>query len=362
MLLPILYAKSSSGKIKQWQIWVMKQGPTIYTRYGYVGGAMQEDRVVIRKGKNIGKKNETSPYEQALRDEKSKWDKKKLKKYVEDPSGESDILLPMLAHSFDKRGHHIQWPAMVQPKLNGVRCLARKVNGEIKLTSRLGQPYILLDHITKYLKRVMKEGMILDGELFSHALTFQEICSAVKQKKTVSPNAEKVEYWVYDMVTDAPFWERYETYSKLLEVDEGKPVFPVPSVDISEEKYLQKLHELYLALKYEGSIIRNREGLYKQDFRSQDLQKYKDFMDDEFMIIGASEGKGRAEGTVIWRCSISNTDKVFDVRPKGTEKMRRLWWKYKDGHIGKMLTVRYQNLSDDGIPIFPVGLGIRDYE
>ena len=31
-------------------------------------------------------------------------------------------------------------------------------------------------------------------------------------------------------------------------------------------------------------------------------------------------------------------------------------------YVGKKLTVRYQELTDDGIPRFPVGIAIRDYE
>jgi hypothetical protein len=31
-------------------------------------------------------------------------------------------------------------------------------------------------------------------------------------------------------------------------------------------------------------------------------------------------------------------------------------------YIGQLLTVRYQEKSEDGVPIFPVGTGIRDYE
>lgn len=34
----------------------------------------------------------------------------------------------------------------------------------------------------------------------------------------------------------------------------------------------------------------------------------------------------------------------------------------KSKYIGKNLTVQFQNLTDAGIPRFPVGLEIRDYE
>ena len=52
--------------------------------------------------------------------------------------------------------------------------------------------------------------------------------------------------------------------------------------------------------------------------------------------------------------------KTFDPRPRGSMEQRAKWWKIRDSFIGKFLTVRYQKFSDDGVPIFPVGINIRD--
>jgi DNA ligase-1 len=51
------------------------------------------------------------------------------------------------------------------------------------------------------------------------------------------------------------------------------------------------------------------------------------------------------------------------VRPKGTVAQRKQWYNEAVNIIGKKeLTVRYQEKSEDLIPIFPVGIAIRDYE
>ena len=53
---------------------------------------------------------------------------------------------------------------------------------------------------------------------------------------------------------------------------------------------------------------------------------------------------------------------LFKARPKGTREQRTLWFDNADSYIGATLTVRYFEMTDDGIPRFPVGIAIRDYE
>ena len=53
-------------------------------------------------------------------------------------------------------------------------------------------------------------------------------------------------------------------------------------------------------------------------------------------------------------------DQTFSVRPVGTHEERRAMYKNGASYIGKMLTVKYQELSNDGVPRFPVGLHIRE--
>jgi DNA ligase-1 len=110
---------------------------------------------------------------------------------------------------------------------------------------------------------------------------------------------------------------------------------------------------------YEGAIIRNFYGPYKTNHRSPNLQKYKSFMDDEYIITNGFEATGRDIGTVIFQCSTPD-GKLFNVRPKGTRLQRKEWLTNINTLIGKKLTVKFQNLSNDGIPRFPVGINIRE--
>jgi DNA ligase-1 len=333
----------------------------IVTEYGYEEGEVQSTLVLVENGKNVGRSNETTPFEQACSEAEAKWTKKKDKKYVEKKKDleKDQRILPMLAHNYKKRGHDIEWPAFLQPKLNGIRCLAQKVSpDEIRYLSRGGKQFGTLDHLTPHLLQILNTGEILDGELFTTALTFQEIVAAVKREKTANPNTSRVEYWVYDIVqADASFEERNRRLLEMLP-REG-PIVTVPTLEAKSEGGMRKLHAKFVQAGYEGTIIRNKQGLYRCKYRSADLQKFKDFIDEEFTIIGGKEGVGRAKGTITWTCETED-GKPFDARPRGTEEQRRHWWKNLNQYVGQKLTVRYQNRSDDNIPIFPVGVSIRE--
>jgi len=358
---PVLYGMASTGKIKVWRVQVKKNqngSADIITKHGYEDSdELQQAVVKVTVGKNIGRSNETSPYEQACSEASSKWEKK-MKRYATSKKGLKDQkILPMLALDYKKRFKSIEYPALGQPKLNGVRCLAHKVSRyAMEYTSREGEIFTTLDHLSPHLLKVLGIGERLDGELFTQELDFEDICSAVKR---LQENTLLLEFWAYDIVQDKPFNDRtkYVRKAKL-----EAPLILVPTVPIADEEAMLKLQEEFVANGFEGTIIRNMLGVYKAGHRSKDLQKYKDFEDDEFEIIGAHDGVGKAAGAVTWIC-VTAAGEEFDVVPKGSMEKRQKWWRNREKIFGKMLTVKYQNLTADRkVPYLPSGLAIRDYE
>lgn len=354
-----LYAKSSTGKIKQWCATAQKPN-ILVTSNGYVDGkATIREKPV--KGKNIGRSNETTPFQQACSDAQSKMNKKMDEGYVldqKDLEGQV-LLLPMLAHPYGKRKHDIKYPALVQPKLNGVRCLA---DNDCKYHTRKGKEYYSLDHLNTEVKAMLSmigASKLLDGEIFHPDWGFQEIIRAVKKYRPGV--SEELQYWVYDIVdTEMDFDDRSNLLNCLKDL---KHIVIVPTYQVQNEEEMLAKHKEFTAAGFEGTIIRNIEGKYELKNRSKNLQKYKDFIDDEYEIVGGTEASGDDAGTVVFTCKLKgDSDKTFSVRPKGSRETRRKWFTNLDSIIGKQLTVRYQELSEDKVPIFPVGLVLRDYE
>lgn len=376
---PTLYCKSTTGKTQVWTIEVIPKGTDakspaiIKVTYGYTDGQKVTNEKEITKGKNLGRKNETTPLEQARLEAQSTWEKKKDGGYAETltaasvPSLASEnaiaaqkVLLPMLAHDFHKRGKDIQFPCYVQAKLDGVRSIFHKGI----FTSRQGKPFGFLDHIVNELAPAKAADMILDGEIYSTTLSFQDFVGLVKKKKLTEKDKEDLRHvhlWVYDLVNDDPFEKRLAALKAFFAKHKFTYVHLLPTEECESRSDIKTFHDKYVAEGNEGLILRNKQGLYKLNARSADLQKYKEFEDDEFEVTGFTEGEGLEKGLVIWICK-TKENKAFNVRPRGTHEERAELFKKAKSYVGQKLTVRFQELSEDGIPRFPVGITFRDYE
>ena len=352
-----LWGRASDGKIKCWRVSVDEGVITI--RYGFDGGAEQvTERKVSRK--NVGKSNETTLFEQACLEAESLWKSKTDEGYVTDknniPKASTvEMFLPMLAHVWEKRSKHLKLPAFVQPKLDGVRCLARKIDGEVKMWSRKGKIIDIPIEIRNSLQEVLKEGQCTDGELYVHGWTFQQIVSATKKYRP--DTTPKLEYHIYDCpVKDVGFDSRF--VMGLEGTNFPYNLIKVPTHPIVEIDETTEWLEYYLQRNYEGLMVRNYSSTYKFKHRSNDLLKMKKFMDAEYLVTGVAEASGKDEGTAIFICQ-TNKGQEFRVRPTGSIEDRREYFENFEKYKNRMITVKFQELTDDGIPRFPVGLHFR---
>jgi DNA ligase-1 len=266
---------------------------------------------------------------------------------------------PMLAHDYNKRGKDALFPCFVQRKYDGVRCIGMPGKG---IFSRLKKPFPHLEHILEELS-MLPPNMILDGELYTNELTFQEIVGMVKRetlKKGDEAKQVQIKFHVYDTVNEWTYEQRHLMLQRLFKKHPFKHLVLVQTDVCKSEDQMKEMHANYVAEGYEGIMLRNTQGLYK-NARSIDLLKYKEFFDAEYTITGFTEGQGVEEGCVIWQC-VTEDGNPFTCRPRGTREHRQQLFEQGDKHIGKLLTVRYQEKTDTNMPRFPVGISIRDYE
>lgn len=363
-LFPQLFEQSSTGKVKHWSIEVSQTGKseaTITVKYGVDTSKVRVSTKVLTQGKNIGKANETTPYDQAVSEAESTWKKKRDEGYVETLSElQDEVLLPMLAHTFQKRGHDIVYPCYAQPKLDGVRCLAKKIDSKtIKYYSRMGKEFTTLEHLTSELLQIMKTNQVFDGEIYSHDHTFQEMIRLVKKERK---GINFLKYHVFDIVDAVmPYSKRMAMLRLMFSDVDLKSIIQLDTVQVSSVLRIKEMHAEFIKSGYEGLILRNTDGMYQLKNRSKDLQKYKEFQDEEFEIIGGQPSTGTEADCVIFTVK-NKKGQQFAVRPRGSFEQRKQWMNNIDSLVGKQLTVRYQELTDDGIPRFPVGIAVRDYE
>lgn len=368
--LPTLYGKDIAGKTKRWSAVIYTNGSVArYTvEYGQVDGKLQTTSRDFTEGKNIGKANETTPLQQCTNEIKKKWsDKKEKERYSEennDLDNAGTKIFPMLAHVYDPKSktkvkNPIVYPCFVQPKLDGLRCLIYMSNGTIITQSRTGGIFTTMDHIKAGLKPFFDVWpmVVLDGELYTNRYPFEELVGLIKRKQVDDPRIAHVHFHIYDIVSLEGYAERRQF------IVDNRRLFPATFEIVKTEEatriddFKAKFTE-YVQEGYEGIMLRNKKGPYVSN-RSHDLQKYKEFEEDEFVIVGFKEAEGRDSGTVIWTCATKTGDE-FDCRPVGSVEHRKTLFQNARKNIGKMLTIKYQELSEKGIPRFLSGKSIRD--
>ena len=279
---------------------------------------------------------------------------------------EVENIKAMLAHKYNE--DKANYPAFIQPKLDGVRCLFTAKGA----FSRTGKQFMNVYHIEQQLKPFFaaNPNTVLDGELYNHELKddFEKIISLVRKTKPTEEHrqeaAELVQYHVYDVASmKIPGYSSRLRYLNSLFGKLTWPLMHVPTKVVLDYDEAVKQHKKYLKLGYEGSIYRSMDGKYKGT-RSWDLMKFKDFDDAEATIVGYEMGKGKRQGTLGKFIMQDDAGVVFGCPPgKG--------YTYLDladmgenihDYIGQRATFTYFQRTKAGSYRHPLYKCIRNYE
>jgi ATP-dependent DNA ligase len=377
-----IYGKDKNGRTRVWTARVDEDDESngvVTIEHGLLDGALQTETRIVTEGKNIGRSNETTPVEQAVKETERRYkDKITKESYTDDLdslNSEASTIKnsygAMLAGTLVMSGGKkcsASVPFYVQPKLDGLRCLIfRNTDGEIMAQSRQKKYFPHLDHIKNELKPFFEENphIVLDGELFTFDYPFEELAGLIKKEKKSKGDLEKinfVKYHVYDYMDrhdmSLKYMRRLANLMKMIKKKYVHTLF-VKTIRVETMDEFKDKFSIFVSEGYEGIMIRKDNGVYDEGNRSSDLLKYKEFMESEFEIVGYKEGTGRDSGTIIWEC-ITPEGNTFSVRPIGTIEHRKELLENAESYIGKQLTVKYQELSELKVPRFPVGKDVRE--
>ena len=126
--------------------------------------------------------------------------------------------------------------------------------------------------------------------------------------------------------------------------------------EVNSKEELIEYHKKFMEEGYEGSIIRHSEEGYAVDKRSSSLLKFKDFQDIACTIIGVEPSEKRPKQG-IFICEHSGNS--FGCGMKFSHAEREEILINKENYIGKTAEIRFFEYTEDGIPRFPVAVGIR---
>ena len=105
-------------------------------------------------------------------------------------------------------------------------------------------------------------------------------------------------------------------------------------------------------------MIRHSDEGYAVNKRSSQLLKYKDFLDEAYIVQAVLPSESRPEQGII-SCYCPKTKVTFQTGMKFSHEAREEILRNKHMYIGQMAEIRFFEYTDGGIPRFPVCVGFR---
>lgn len=261
----------------------------------------------------------------------------------------------MKAYPFEEK-RLTKWdpPYIVQPKYNGFRCRAIPLK-----TGPKGNEYILLSseenifysvpHLNDALSNLGLK-VELDGELYCHGMSLEEINSIVSRTVNLHPDHQKIEFHIFDIVVKEPQMRRLILIDNLRGLHPKLKISPFWLCENLNE--VKKTYDKVISLGYEGIIVRHFQGPY-QTKRSTYVMKFKPKKQDTYKIIGWNEEltmegvpKGRIGSLIM---SSQNGDEFAVSAGLDFDEKSRLW-EIRDSLASKIAIVHYQHLTNRKVP------------
>lgn len=397
---PTLYSKNSNGKVIEWNISVSENefGQGVITKQSGLYGTSLTNTpnvYIIKKGKNIGKTNETTIIQQAIAEAQSFWEHKLNREgYVEPPKSKEDnlpmdslaelelnitvktdsdgLVKPMKAQPFYNKKTNkaiITFPCLGQPKINGVRAMVYWYNDDVVIKSKNGQNYNI-EHIKKdyreiYLAGNISKDIIFDGELYipnTIVATIAGICKTSILNKNPHIDIPKLQHYVFDLAVDLPQSSRIAILEDIRDEhsDLNSIVYITTSL-INSVEDAESFTDACIDEGHEGGIFRNQDTLYQYGKRPRTMTKLKRKFSQEFLIVDVVPMNANPE-LGMFKCMNDLNELTFEVMPEGTHIQKAEYLKNKNSYIGKQLTVEYRERTITKKPFHAVGIAIRDYE
>lgn len=342
------YRKNSFG-IGRWCIW--QEGNTIcFGHSATLDGKMNVQTEEIEEGKAGRSIQEQIDLRMNSRISKmlDKGYKETADEAAKASTNQLGLVTPMLAKPL--KASRLK-SSLVQPKLNGHRCLITNVDGDIVTYSRQGKLITTIDHITEQFKDLLPEGCVVDGELYIHGEKLQKIASLVKRKQ---PGSNDLLYYAYDYVdlNDAkmPFQDRLIALKNLIG-NMHEPVKLTETTPVADFDEAMATFKMHIDFGFEGTMVRDPMGLYESGKRSSSLLKIKPLFDTEVEVLDVVPGD---TGLGVCVCRMAGLDRSFKILAPGTHSEKRECLENKADYIGKRLKVEYRELTADGVPFHAV--------
>jgi len=287
---------------------------------------------------------------------------------------------PLLAYTV-KDAEALRYPVLASPKLDGIRCVIH----DDQPVSRTLKPIP-----NRFIQNELGFYPPFDGELLVGDPTDPSAFNKSTRGIMSHGGDPAFTFWVFDWVHEAdvhlPFEDRLQIVKDHLAITERWPwARIVPHTRVDNAKELMELEAHYVALQYEGIMVRSSSGSYKygrSTANQQLLGKVKRFADTEGTIVGFEELMhneneaeinelgytershalaGQVPGNTLGSLEVSHPDwaETFGIGTGFSADERLTLWQMRDMLKGQSVKFKHQPSGAKDKPRFPVYLGLR---
>jgi DNA ligase-1 len=268
----------------------------------------------------------------------------------------------------------IDYPVRVEPKLDGLRCIAVKRDGSVTMFTRSGSPIETLPTIKAALEAAPWDDFVLDGEAMGK--DWNESASVVMSHKTAKDDSSIV-YNVFDGMffddwrdqsNDSPLEDRIQLVKELVAQVASEHVVQVGGITAKDQDSLLKFYGKCVDGGFEGIMVKKLGSPYIFK-RSDSVLKLKPVTTYEGVIVGHYEGNRGSKREGLWGgfLVVMPNGVVTKVGGGYNDKIRAEISIDPDSWLGKIVEVEGQpdplttdGLTADGKVRFPVFCRVRD--
>jgi DNA ligase 1 len=264
----------------------------------------------------------------------------------------------MLAHDSANHESKLDGIKLLEPKLDGVRCITVIDHESRTVTqyTRNGKVLENFSHITNALAQHIDDfgrSYVLDGEVVSRS--FQDLMKQVHRKDNVEAGDARLA--VFDIVPLSEFKmgrsvmgqrrrsRMLSEFKWLFDTLGSVDIVPQISVDLDTLIGLEEFKDYNRSMVnqgYEGIMIKTPDAAYECK-RSTSWLKMKPFIEVSLEVIGVEEGTGRNKsrlGALICQGVDDGRDISVNVGSGFSDDQRKESWAAQDSLIGQMVEVR----------------------
>jgi len=268
----------------------------------------------------------------------------------------------------------LRYPVRVEPKLDGLRCVAVKHNGEVTMFTRNGTVLETLPTIKAALEAADYDDFVVDGEAMG--ADWNESASVVMSHKKGKDDSGMV-YHVFDAMhfddwrsqhNDSELTDRVELVSELVKQIGSSCVIQVEGQTVENQKDLLAFYSKVMGKGYEGIMVKDVSAPYRFK-RTDAVLKLKPVTTYEGVVVGHYEGRRGSKREGLWGGFevLMPNGVVTRVGGGFTDKLKAEIGMDPDSWIGRIVELEGQPdpLTADGLTVdgkvrFPVYIRERD--